>query len=1076
MNRRIGLRATLSSVLALVLLSSAPVEAQQVGSVMGTIRDEAMQRPVTGVQVTVTGTRLMGVTNEQGTFLIHNVPAGMHELRATLLGYGPATVSVTVPAGGTATAEIRLAVSAIALDALVVTALGITQRERAIATSVQSVNAAELAQAREPNLVSALAGRAAGVDVRSTGTQGGSARIVIRGAGSLTGNNQPLFIVDGVPIDNSAPRITGFAGSVTTGSAGSVDYGNAAADINPNDIESLTILKGPNAAALYGSRAANGAIVITTKSGRSALGRAAGIVSVSQNVSFETPLRLPNYQNEYGQGLHREFWYVDGRGGGTQDGVDESWGPPLDGRLVCQFNSPRDAQGNCVATPWVASPDNVRDFFETGRSLTTNVAFAAATDRANARMSITNMDVNGMYPETRLRQLTTALNGGVTVMDRLGVRGTVQYIRSEGENRPGVGYLGTNPMQQFVWFGRQVDMNALRNYHPDPSAHGTVMGLNQHNIFNWNHQYFGNPFFMARENRNSDQRDRIIGNLSFSYELAPWLTAQLNSGTDWYEDFRERTYAHGNIGLGFALQGGLYQNQIYRQETNHNLLLSANRMLTPDVSLSTNVGGGRRISTGRFHYMGSNQLTVPGVYNFSNSAAAPWYDESLERKRIESVYGQAQFGYRDFWFVDVTGRNDWSSTLPAGNNSYFYPSVSTSLVVSEVVPALQGSPLSFAKLRASWARVGNDADPYQTMVTFAPGATWGGAPNFTVPGRLPNLNLMPEETNSIEVGTDLRFLRDRLAIDFTYYDAATTNQILPVQVSSASGYTSRMVNAGKLRNKGIELMATAVPVRTTRGFEWTVTANFARNRNMVEELTDGSDALVLGDYWSLLIQARQGHPYGAIFGRQYVRDSQGNIVVGANGRPLNLNTNPQGVLGNYNPDWSGSLSNGFRYGGLDFSFMLDTQRGGNLFSVTQMFGNYAGVLEETLEGRGYGGRDSLLIAGVRVVGGDTVTNTVRTTAQDYHRGMFGLHEAFVMDASFVKLREVRLGYMVPASFTQRLRLSSVHLSLVGRNLWLSTPIPHIDPETSFDASNVQGLEFGALPSARSIGFFFTVRP
>jgi TonB-linked SusC/RagA family outer membrane protein len=1076
MNQRIGLRATLGLVVAFVLLGSAPVEAQQTGSVMGTIRDEATQRPVAGVLVTVTGTRLIGVTNEQGSFLIHNVPAGVQELRATLLGYGPATLSVTVPAGGTANADFRLAVAALALDALVVTALGITQRERAIATSVQSVNAAELAQAREPNLVSALSGRAAGVDVRSTGTQGGSARIVIRGASSLTGNNQPLFVVDGVPIDNSAPRITGGAGSVATGSAGSVDYGNAAADINPNDIESLTILKGPNAAALYGSRAANGAIVITTKSGRSAVGRPAGIVSVSQNVSFETPLRLPNYQNEYGQGLHREFWYVDGRGGGTQDGVDESWGPPLDGRLVCQFNSPRDAQGNCVPTPWVAAPNNVRDFFETGRTLTTNAAFAAATENANVRMSITNMDVNGIYPETRLRQLTTALNGGVTVMDRLGVNGSVQYIRGEGENRPGVGYLGTNPMQQFVWFGRQVDMNALRNYHPDPTTQGSVMGVNQHNLFNWNHQYFGNPFFMARENRNSDHRDRIIGNVSFSYALAPWLRAQLNSGTDWYEDFRERTYAHGNIGLGFALQGGLYQNQIYRQETNHNLLLSANRMLTADVSLAANVGGGRRISTGRFHYMGSNQLTVPGVYNFSNSAATPWYDESLERKRIESLYGQAQFGYRDFWFVDVTGRNDWSSTLPSGNNSYFYPSVSTSLVVSDVVPALRESPLSFAKLRASWARVGNDADPYQTVVTFAPGAPWGGAPNFTVPSRLPNLNLMPEETNSIEVGTDLRFLGDRLAIDFTYYDASTTNQILPAQVSAASGYTSRMVNAGKLRNRGVELMTTVIPVRTAGGFEWNVTANFARNRNMVEELTDDSDALILGDYWSLLIQARQGHPYGAIFGRQYVRDSRGNIVVGANGRPLNLNTNPQGVLGNYNPDWTGSLSNGFRYGNLDFGFMLDTQQGGNLFSVTQMFGNYAGVLEETLEGRGYGGRDSLLIAGVRVVGGDTIPNTVRTTAQDYHRGMFGLHEAFVMDASFIKLREVRLGYTLPASFTQRLRLSRAHLSVVGRNLWLSTPMPHIDPEVSFDASNVQGLEFGSLPSARSFGFFFTVSP
>jgi outer membrane receptor protein involved in Fe transport len=550
--------------------------------------------------------------------------------------------------------------------------------------------------------------------------------------------------------------------------------------------------------------------------------------------------------------------------------------------------------------------------------------------------------------------------------------------------------------------------------------------------------------------------------------------AQLRDGL--VRDFRQRTYSHGNIGLAFALQGGLYENQIYRQETNHNFLLSAERPLNPDISLSANAGVSRRISSGRFHYMGVNQLTVPGVFNFSNAAATPWYDHSVEEKRINSAFGQAQFGFRDFWFVDVTGRNDWSSTLPSGNNSYFYPSISTALIVSDLIPALQGTPLSFAKLRASWARVGNDADPYQTVVTFAPGTPWGGSPTFTVPARLPNLGLLPEETNSIEVGTDLRFLGDRLGLEFTVYDATTTNQILPVQVSTTSGYAQRMINAGRMRNRGVELLATAVPVRTLTGFQWDVTANFSRNRNMVEELADELETLVLGDYWSLQIQARQGHPYGTIFGRQYVRDAQGNIVVGDNGRPLNLNTNPQGVLGNYNPDWSGSLTNTFTYRNLDFGFMLDTQQGGNVFSVTQMFGNYAGVLEETLEGRGYGGRDSLLIQGVRMVNGQPVPNNVRTTAQNYHRGMFGLHEAFVMDASFVKLREARIGYRIPASVTQRMRLSTAHVALVGRNLWLSTPMPHIDPEVSFDASNVQGLEFGSLPSARSIGFHFTVTP
>jgi outer membrane receptor protein involved in Fe transport len=624
-------------------------------------------------------------------------------------------------------------------------------------------------------------------------------------------------------------------------------------------------------------------------------------------------------------------------------------------------------------------------------------------------------------------------------------------------------------MQQFVWFGRQVDMQALRNYRNDDGT-----------LFNWNHQYFGNPFFMAKENRNQDQRDRIIGNVGVAYQFTPWLGARLTTGTDWYEDYRTRTYAHGNIGLAFAQRGGLYEQQLYRQETGHNLIVTANRDLTPDISVTANVGAGRATSDARFHDVGTNQLLVPGVYNFSNAVSTPPPGHELRQRRINSLYGQAQFGYRNVWFVDVTGRNDWSSTLPAGNNSYFYPSISSSLVVSDLFPALQSSPLSFAKLRASWARVGNDAEPYLTSLVYSSATAWGPSPNFTVPNRLPNLDLKPEETNAIEFGTDLRFFGDRLGLDVTYYSAETTNQILPVQVSATSGYTSRVINAGTMTNRGIELLASVTPVRTQGGFQWDVAANYSRNRNEVKELYEGLETLVLGSYWSLNVEAREGEPYGVLWGRQYVRDSQGRIVVGANGRPINLNTNPNGILGNYNPDWTGSLSNSFRYRNLDFSVLFDTQQGGNVFSVTQYFGAYAGVLPETLEGRCGGPNlppcDTHGYLLPNSVYEDGTPNTTRVSAEEYWHGMFGLQEPFVLDASFIKLREVRLGYGIPASITDRLRVSNMHVSVVGRNLWLSTSMPHIDPEVSFDASNVQGLEFGSLPSARSIGFHLTVTP
>lgn len=1045
-------------------IPSAQIEAQEGGTITGVVQDAGGQG-MWGVQISLSETRLGGLSDTQGRYRITGIPAGEYTVQMQMLGYETVTRDVTVVSGETVVLDVTLEQRAVALEGLVVTALGISRQERAIGSAVQSVQAEQLQQARETNIVSALAGRAAGLQVRSTGTQGGSARVVIRGANSFTGENQPLFVVDGVPIDNSSPRLTGGAGGGTQ--AGAVDYGNAASDINPNDIESITVLKGPNAAALYGSRAANGAIVITTKTGRSAQGRPGGVINVSQNVTVETPLRLPDYQNVYGQGRRGEFSFVDGRGGGLFDGVDESWGPPMDGRLICQFDSPRDAAGNCQPTPWVSHPNNVSDFFETGRTLTTNVSFAAATENTDVRLSVTNMDMDGMYPEMSLGQLTTAISGGASLMENLTVNGSAQYIRREGRNQPGVGYLGTNPMQQFIWFGRQVDTDALRN----PGR------LEDGRVFNWNHNYFGNPFFMAQENNNQHDRNRIIGNVGATYQLQPWMNARLSVGTDWYEDLRIRQYAHGNIGLGFAQRGGLYQQKASRQETNVDFVLSGAGQLTDEFSLSATAGTGRRTNWIRRDEMGTNQLNVPGVFNFSNAAATPTFVNVLQEQQINSIYGQAQIGFRDVVYVDVTGRNDWSSTLPAGNNSYFYPSVSGSLIFSEVIPALQDGPLSFGKLRASWARVGNDAAPYLTNVVFGSAAPWGGSPNFSVPAQLPSVDLRPEQTTSVEFGADLRFFRERVGLDLTYYSSESRDQIVPVQISATSGYTSRVMNAGLMTNRGFEARGTFTPLERPNGLRWDVAVNYGKNTNEVVELAEDLETLVLGSYWSLQVQARRGEPYGALFGRQFVRDDQGRIVVGSNGIPLNTNQNPMGVVGNYNPDWNGSITNTFRYRNLDVSFMLDTQQGGDVFSVTQYFGTYAGVLVETLDGRCFGEADcaanGLLFEGVHA---DGTPNTTRVSAEAFWPAHFGLHEPFVLDASFTKLREVRLGYTLPSNLTNLLRVSNASVALVGRNLWLSTNMPHIDPEVSFDASNVQGLEFGSLPSARSFGFHLNLTP
>jgi TonB-linked SusC/RagA family outer membrane protein len=1039
---------------ALVLVGAgiSPAVAQQGGTVQGTVVDATTGRGLAGVQIAVTGTNVRGGTNAEGEYRLSGVPAGTRTITATRVGYTTGTQTVTVAAGGAATANFRLATSAVELEGLVVTALGITRQERSIGTAVQQVTAEELTTAREVNIVNALSGKVSGVTVTNAGPQGGSSRIVIRGASSIAGNNQPLFIVDGIPIDNSAPRLGGFGG---------VDYGNAAQDINPNDIASISVLKGPNAAALYGSRAANGAIVITTKSGKGSgdLG-----ITASQNVTFENPLRLPNYQNEFGQGSGGKFDYVDGNYGGVNDGTDESWGPRLDGRMIRQFFS------NGEPAPWVASPNNVRDFFETGRTLNTNVSLATSSDKANVRLSLSRMDQDGMYPGFGLERTTIALNGGSNLTNRLSASAAVQYIASDGNNRPGVGYDGDNPMLQFVWFGRQVDVARLRE----------MYFANPNQMSNWNYSYHSNPYWIALANSNFDSRDRIIGNVSGTFKVTDWLSATGRSGTDWYEDSRKRTYAAGTIGLDYVGDNGAFvDNQQFFQETNTEFLLSANPELSSDWSVNANVGGNRRDYTRRFNNTFVRNLSAPGVFSLSNAADPPVVTDYRENKQVNSLFGQAQLGFRDFLFLEATGRNDWSSTLPDDNNSYFYPSVSASFIFTDALSSMVPSAMSFGKLRASWARVGNDADPYQLTSVYTPDQPFNGVPRFAVNNVIPNAGLKPENTESWEIGTEMRFLNDRLTLDGTYYNSATTNQILAVDISPTTGFTRKVLNAGEVSNKGVELLASAIPIRLNNGFEWEITGNFAKNNSEVTELFGDVQSIVLGNYWSLTVEARKGEPYGALYGFGYQRDPNGNIIVsGTTGRPLR--STDKRVLGNYNPDWVGGLNNRFSFGGLDFSFLIDTKQGGELFSVTNMFGRYAGILAETVEGRGYDGVDSLLVQGVvrKVSGSDTtyVPNTTKTTAERYNHGLYGLHEAHVFDASFVKLREVKLGYNLPTSLTQRVRVSGVNVSLVGRNLWLKTNTPHIDPETAFDASNAQGLEFGQFPSARSVGFNVVIRP
>jgi len=1037
--------------LAALLLAPLSLAAQNPTRVTGRVTD-AQGQPEAAVAVRIAELNAGTSTAADGTYTLvipaANVRAGQSvTITASRQGLGTVTRTITLSPGATVTQNFQLTVAALELEGLVVTALGIPREQRAVSTSVSTLQAEQITDAPETNIVNALAGEVAGVQTTNAGPAGGSARIVIRGATSLSGDNQPLFVVDGVPIDNSAPSIDGYGGS-SQASSGGYDYGNAAQDINPNDIASISVLKGPTAAALYGSRAANGVILITTKSGRGIEGTQ---LTYTSNMTWEDPLRLPSYQNQYGQGSGGEFSFVDGAGGGTADGVDESWGPPCDGTPIPQFFS------NGQPVPFVCHPDNVANFFRTGLTVQNNLALSAGGDRANVRLSLGHLNQAAMYPGQEMDRYTIGLNGGTQVTSRLRAEASASYIRAEGQNRPGTGYAATNPMQQFVWFGRSVDTNLLRNYMQD----------GQH--YNWNYNYHTNPYWLALRNRNEDDRNRLIGNVSLVYGFNDWLSATARTGTDWYQDHRKRMFYAEGINTPDDTFG---EDLITRSETNTDVFLTADRDISDAFSVTATLGGNYRYSADRFNLVVVDRLTIPGVFTAANAAVPVTATDELFRVGTRSVYGSAQVGYRDLAFLEVTGRNDWSSTLPEENNSYFYPSVSGSVILSDLLN-LDATPVDFVKLRAGWAQVGDDADPYQLVAPYEAQTPFNSIPAYAVPDYIANANLKPEQTEAWEFGADMRFFNNRLGFEATYYDQVTRDQILRADVSATSGFLQQVVNAGAISNRGVELRLTGTPIVLDNGFRWSFAANYSRNRSRVDDLFGDLATYQLGSYWGVTTEARVGDPYGSMYGVGYKRDDQGRIVVNANGIPQA--SDERIYLGNYSPDWMGSLSNTFSFRGMELSFLLDARMGGEIFSVTNMFGNFAGVLDTSIPGRENGQCDPGIVV-PNSVKADGSANTTKVCPETYWFMMYFLDEPHIFDASYTKLREARLSFNVPQSLVSRTPLGRVNVALVGRNLALWTKTPHIDPETAFDASNSQGFEFGQLPTGRSIGINITVTP
>jgi TonB-linked SusC/RagA family outer membrane protein len=1065
-----GMTGKISRFLAIagVALGLAPAVALAQGTNISGQVTGTGGAPVVGVSVSIPTLRVGGFSDDQGQYSF-TVPASANGTAVTViarrLGFQPSSAQVTL-SGAPVVQNFSLSAAATQLQGVVVTALGQTREKSTLGTAQQQINTQELNQTRAQNVVQQIQGKVSGVAITSPGTQGGSTNIIIRGQNSITGNNQPLFIVDGVPVSNNSRGGAPFVSSST-----SFDFGNALNDINPDDIESLSVLKGPNAAAIYGSRAANGVILITTRRGGNSGGRLR--TEVNTNLTFESPAILPDFQNSYGQGLEGEFEWFDGNYGGINDGVDESWGPKLDGRLICQFTSPGAGTASCTPTPWIAHPDNVKDFFQSGVTGATTVGMSGGTERLFGRLSMGADNVKGVFPNNLFQRRTVSLSGTFRASTKLSADGTVQYIHNSGRNRPGVGYSGRNPLQSmFNWFGRQVDIEALRDY----GQGGLTNGGPANREYNWNYSYHNNPFWVMEENAQTDDRDRLIGSVSLNYALAEGLNLNMQTGSDIYRLGIQQLYAPGAESfINLAYNGGFRFQNDYLNDNNTGLTLTGQRKLASWLDLNAILGGGLRREYFNTNAQQTVGLVVPRVYNPSNAAVAPSVTQSITRREVQSLYGSAAFTIRNWWTIEGTARNDWSSTLPVNNNSYFYPSVNTSIVVTDAIPGMQGRVISSLKLRGAMARVGSDAPAYSLVPVFlGESQRFAGQPQYRLDTKLANAALKPEITRSDEFGAELGLFDNRVQLDASVYNKSTRNQIFDVEISGASGFDRKWVNAGEISNKGFESLLTLGVIQSPR-FSWNTTFNFAKNRSRVVDLAPDVETIVLGSggFGDVIVEARKGEPYGAIRGYKYERDADGNILT-SGGFPLS--ESGLSVLGNIQPKWTGGWANQISFGPFSVNTLLDVRKGGKLYSVTNMFGEYAGVLANTVRGREVDWNDpGIVVEGMDVDTGQP--NTTAITAEEYYHGLFGFTERYVYDAGYVKLRELRLSYNLPQSLANRiLGASEASLSLTGRNLKMWTNVPNIDPEFAYSSRNDQGIEVNMSPNPRSIGFNLRIVP
>jgi TonB-linked SusC/RagA family outer membrane protein len=1087
-----------SLIVVMLLFAATSIFAQR--TVTGTVTDESGEALIS-VNVVVKGTTVGTITDLDGKYSLE-VPEGSSALLFSYTGFTTQEVEL----GTSDVIDVTMS-EGILLNDVVVTALGIEREKKSLGYATQEVGGDEVTRVKDANFINSLSGKVAGVDIRRSNQMGGSSNVIIRGYKSLTGNNQALFVVDGIPMSNDNTN----TGNQRSGRGG-YDFGNAAMDINPEDIESINVLKGAAATALYGSRAANGVVLITTKKGKKKKGLG---VTVATGVTFGQvdQTTLPRHQNEFGAGYSAiQGWYsvqgtaYDEFDFGLGDGPqlssavyeDASYGSPLDGTLAYDWRSfyPELSDWYGKKFPQNPTTSGINDFFETSATYNTNVSIDGGTDKSSYRLSYTNFDQSGILPNSKITRNTVSFSGGYDVTDKLSVTSSVNYVSTDGLGRYGTGYDNRNPNQSFrQWYQVTTNMNEQRDAYESTGINAT---WNPYGALDPGRaavpHYFDNYYFNRYENYSTDNRSRTFGNVALNYEINDWLTFTGRFSTDRYSEIQEERIAVGSVDVSKYER---YNRSFY--ENNLDLFLSANKYLGADdkINLSGMIGlNQRRSGTESIRASTNGGLVVPGVYSLSNSVnAIQAPSETAYQIGVDGYYARATVGYANMLYLDLTGRSDISSTLPAANNSYFYPSASLSFVFSEL---MESSFLDFGKLRLNYAQVGNDAPALATFDTYVLGTPFNGVPLASAPSRQNNPNLVPEKTQNLEAGLELIFWNNRAGIDMSVYRSNTFNQIIPVTVSGATGSTSKFVNAGNIQNQGVEVAFNITPVKTP-DFSWDVNINWSRNRNEVIELFEDQTNLQLASVQGgVTINATVGQPFGAIWGTDYVYHTDGSPIVydhWGSGVRYRKTTTP-GVIGDINPDWRGGINNRLSYKDLSLSFLIDVQKGGDFFSLDTWYGYATGVYDFSAGTNrdGVGVRElpadggGIFIDGAVVQTGtdadgnpisDGTANTAAFYAADVYSSLgyvYAPTKFHVWDATFVKLRELSLTYSLPGSVIENTPFQGVDLSFVGRNLWIIyKSSEYSDPESGLSSGNVQGNQSGAYPAVKEYGLNLRVR-